>query len=123
MYLRVVRATIAPGMTEAYWAWAKRILDLWDAAGVRRAGGPYAAKGSAGEDVGVWLTLHETEAAMRDEFRRLYADGAGRDLIAERPPLVAHTTVESYPDWDQRGPGAPPSPPALQRFPGPPAEA
>ncbi|MFN0146031.1 MAG: hypothetical protein ACKVT1_05940 [Dehalococcoidia bacterium] len=113
MYLRVVRATIAPGMTDAYWAWAKRILDLWDAAGVRRAGGPYAATNAAGEDAGIWLTIHETEAEMRDEFQRLYADGPGRELIAERPPLVAHTEVETYADWDVSGP--PPAFPWLER--------
>ena len=100
----MVRATIAPGKTAAYWAWAKQILELWDAAGVRRAGGPYAAKGADGEEIGLWLTLHETEEEMLTEFQRLYADGRGKELIAERPPLVAHTAVETYPDWDTSGP-------------------
>ncbi len=109
MYLRVVRVTIAPGKTEAYWAWAREILQLWDAAGVVRAGGPYAATGTAGEDVGVWLTVHESEEQASQQFRELYATGRGKELIALRPPLVAETTGGSYASWDGDG-GAPAAP-------------
>ncbi len=108
MYLRVVRARIAEGMTEAYWAWAREILALWDERGVRRAGGPYAAKDEEARDIAVWLTVHDSEEEMRDEFRLLYAEGEGKTLIERRPPLVAETTGSAHAAWDSAGPRPPP---------------
>ncbi len=103
MHLRVVRVTIAPGKTEAYWAWSAEILKLWDEAGVVRAGGPYATKGPSGEDVGVWLTVHESEEQAGKQFQGLYEAGRGKELIALRPPLVAETTGGSFAPWDGAG--------------------
>ena len=103
MHLRVVRVTIAPGRTEAYWAWSRDILELWDEAGVVRAGGPYAATGANGEDIGIWLTVHDSEQQAREQFQALYSAGRGKELIALRPPLVAETTGGSFGQWDGRG--------------------
>ena len=103
MYLRCVRVTIAPGRRNDYWAWAKEILGLWEDHGVRRAGGPYSLTGAAGEDIGLWLTVHDSEQQAREQFQALYSAGRGKELIALRPPLVAETTGGSFGQWDGRG--------------------
>lgn len=103
MLLRVVRVTIAPGREADYWAWSRDILRLWDEHGVRRAGGPYAGRGAGGEHTATWLTVHESEEQAREEFRSMYSGGRGQELIALRPPLVANTTSDHYPDWDGTG--------------------
>ncbi|MFN0096618.1 MAG: hypothetical protein ACKVVT_17820 [Dehalococcoidia bacterium] len=100
MLLRVVTVTIAEGQEAPYWAWSREVLALWDARGVVRAGGPYAATGASGESLGVWLTVHPGEDEMRDEFTRLYADDPGRALMQRRPPLVASTLMTVYAEWD-----------------------
>jgi hypothetical protein len=111
MFLRVIRVVIAPGQTDAYWSWAREILRLWDAHGVQRAGGPYATKGPNGEDIAIWLTVHADEASIRDEFRAMYSESPGKELIARRPPLVAETTSQIHPAWDVSAPaGASPAP-------------
>jgi hypothetical protein len=109
MYLRIVRVTIAPGKTEAYWAWAREVLDLWDENGVRRAGGPFAGKGAAGEDIATWLTVHQGEAEAQTEYQVMYAAGRGREIISRRPPLVAETVTSLHGDWEQRGTDAAPA--------------
>lgn len=111
MILRVVRTVIAPGREADYWAWSAEILALWDEAGIRRAGGPYSMRAPGGEEVGVWLTVHESEEQARSEFQSLYAEGRGSDLIALRPPLVASTTTDLAVDWDPSS-GPPPPPPS-----------
>ena len=106
MILRAVTVTIATGQQEAYWSWADEIVALWDAHGVRRAGGPYRRHLEAGRgeaDVTLWLTLHEDMAEIEGEFRTLYGEGRGQALIERRPPLVAETTVtyfDSFPFED-----------------------
>ena len=110
MQLRTVRVTIAPGQTATYWAWARESVALWDAHGIRRAGGPYAFKGPDGEDVALWITVHDDGGDVREEFREMYSSGRGKDLIEQRPPLVAETTSTLSNDWDIEGP--PPPPPA-----------
>jgi hypothetical protein len=109
MQVRAVRVTIAPGKTEAYWAWAKEIVALWDAHGIKRAGGPYAFKGPGGEDVALWLTVHDGDD-IRGEFTDMYSSGRGKELIEQRPPLVSETTSTLSDDWDLSAP--PPAPPA-----------
>lgn len=111
MFLRAVTVTIAPGKTEAYWEWAKQIVDLWDSHGVVRAGGPYRWQTAAGREMALWLTVHETEEEIAGEFRTLYAEGRGKELIEQRPPLVEHTDSAIYREWDlAAGPAlAPPS--------------
>jgi len=104
MYLRLVRTVIAPGMADAYWKWSREILDLWDEHGVLRAGGPYATTGPGGEGVAVWLSLHDSEEQMREQFRVMYSEGRGRELIGRRPALVSATTEGWYPEWDTDGP-------------------
>jgi hypothetical protein len=111
MYLRVVRVQLVPGKFNDYWSWASEIVALWDDYHVIRVGGPYRHRGPAGEDIAIWLTAHETEAAMRDEFRDMYASERGAALIARRPPLVAETTTAAYADWDGTIP--PPETPSL----------
>ena len=111
MLLRVVRVTIAPGKAGAYWSWAKDIVRLWDEAGVRRAGGPYALKGARGEDVALWLTVHESEEQMRLEFQQLYSAGRGKALIDVRPELVAETQGSAFGEWQPGDSSAPPPPP------------
>lgn len=110
MYLRVVTVTIAPGKVEAYWAWAKEVIDLWDEAGVVRAGGPYRGSGAAGEALAIWLTLHASEEDIRGEFERLYASGRGRELMQERPALVAATSGEVHAPWRPAAAAPPPAP-------------
>jgi hypothetical protein len=111
MFLRVVRVVIAPGQKEAYWSWAREILDLWDAGGIQRAGGPYATKGPDGEDIAIWLTVHSDESANASDFRKMYSEGHGKALIERRPPLVSSTTSELHADWNQANPeAAPPAP-------------
>ncbi|MFN0095515.1 MAG: hypothetical protein ACKVVT_12170 [Dehalococcoidia bacterium] len=112
MFLRVVTVTIASGQEDAYWAWSREVLALWDARGVVRAGGPYAAAGAEGESLAIWLTVHASEAEMRDEFTRLYADDPGAALMARRPPLVANTLMSTYAPWDPDR-GAAKGPPVL----------
>lgn len=109
--MRVVRVTIADGKTEAYWVWAKDIVRLWDEGGVRRAGGPYALKGDRGEDVALWLTVHDTEEQMRSEFQQLYGSGWGKELIDVRPGLVKETQGSAMPDWNPLDGSAPAAPP------------
>ena len=109
MILRLVRVRIAEGKAEEYWAWASEILALWDARGVKRAGGPYATIDDEGRDIAVWLTVHEREDEIREEFRLLYAEGRGRELIERRPPLVAETTGEVYREWNEGERLAPPA--------------
>ena len=111
VFLRVVRVTIAEGKTEAYWTWSKDIVRLWDEAGVKRAGGPYAMKGERGEDVALWLTVHDNEEQMRSEFQELYGSGWGKELIEVRPGLVAETQGSAIPDWNPLDGAAPPAPP------------
>jgi hypothetical protein len=111
MQLRTVRVTIAPGKTADYWAWARDIVALWDAHGIRRAGGPYAFKGASGEDVALWLTVHDDESEIRGEFQAMYSTGRGKELIELRPPLVSETTSSLCKDWDAAdGSSAPPTP-------------
>ena len=100
MFLRAVTVTIAPGQTGAYWAWAREILDLWDRHGVQRPGGPYRGTGPHGEDTALWLTLHPSRDDIENEFRTLYAGGRGKELIEQRPALVAGTTWAVYTPWD-----------------------
>jgi hypothetical protein len=109
MQLRGVRVTIAPGKSDEYWAWAKEIVALWDAHGVKRAGGPYRLRGPAGEDVALWLTVHGEDDDIRDEFQRMYSAGRGKELIEQRPPLVSETTSTLSEHWDLGGdpPAAP----------------
>jgi hypothetical protein len=111
MLLRVVRVTVAPGKHGEYWSWAKEIVELWDSAGVRRAGGPFSSAGPAGEDIANWLTFHESEDQAREEFRALYSTVRGAELIARRPPLVSDTVTVTFPAWDGAGP--PPLPPVF----------
>ncbi|OAI40574.1 hypothetical protein AYO38_05735 [bacterium SCGC AG-212-C10] len=111
MYLRIVRTTIAPGQSEAYWAWSRDILDLWDAHHIRRAGGPFVTTDAAGDEIAIWTTVHDTAEEMTTEFRSMYSTDRGKELIAQRPPLVKATAVSSYPTWDQRGDAAPPDTP------------
>ncbi len=102
MIMREVRVTIAPGKRDDYWAWARDIVELWDAHGVRRAGGPYRLQDDSdgqSRDVALWLTLHESMAEIEDEFRTLYSDGPGKALIEQRPPLVAETTHDYWDEW------------------------
>ena len=89
MILRSVTVTIAPGKSTDYWAWAKEIVSLWDAHGVVRAGGPYAWRTTEGKEMALWLTIHETADEVASEFRKLYSEGRGRELIDRRPPLVS----------------------------------
>ena len=108
MILRSVTVTIAPGKTEAYWAWAKEIIDLWDSHGVVRAGGPYRWSGAEGKEMALWLTVHESKDEIANEFRTLYAGGRGRELIEQRPPLVEHTDSATFSQWDTRAEAPPP---------------
>lgn len=101
MLLRVVTVTIASGQEAAYWAWAREILDYWDERGVRRAGGPYVERAEDGREVATWLTLHNDAAEIAAEFRSLYAEGRGKELIGRRPPLVESTTGAVFAEWDQ----------------------
>jgi hypothetical protein len=103
MHLRIVNVTIAPGKTGDYWDWAAEIIALWDRHGIRRAGGPYRMANSRGQDVGIWLTVHDSAEAGRDEFARMYATEEGKALIARRPPLVADTTFSTGEDWSPPG--------------------
>ncbi len=96
MILRAVYVAIAPTQKDAYWAWAREILALWDANGIRRHGGPFQGRGSNGEDTAVWLTLHESEQTAGDEFREMYSTPAGRELLERRPALVSDTRLENY---------------------------
>jgi hypothetical protein len=112
MQLRTVRVTIAPGKTGDYWAWARDIVALWDAHGIKRAGGPYALKGPAGEDVALWLTVHDDESEIRGEFQAMYAGGRGKELIELRPPLVSETTSSLSEDWNPADGSGPPTAPA-----------
>ena len=111
MILRSVTVTIAPGKTEAYWAWAKDIVDLWDSHGVKRAGGPYRWRSADGKEMALWLTVHESEDEIAGEFQRMYSEGRGRELIEQRPPLVEHTDSGAFTQWDM-GSGEAPPPPA-----------
>ena len=99
MILRSVRVTIAPGKYDAYWSWAEDIVALWDAGGVRRAGGPYNLTGPGGENVALWLTVHESEEQARDEFTALYSSGRGKELIEARPALVSASESAAYTEW------------------------
>jgi hypothetical protein len=110
MQLRAVRVTIAPGKSDDYWAWAKEIVALWDAHNVVRAGGPYRLTGPGGEDVALWLTVHANEDDVRNEFTTMYSSGRGKELIEQRPPLVAETTSTLSEHWDLAG--EPPAAPA-----------
>ena len=110
MFLRSVTVTIAPGKTEAYWEWAKEIVDLWDSHHVTRAGGPYRWRAADGKEMALWLTVHENEDEIANEFRTLYAEGRGRELIEQRPPLVEHTDSAVFSEWD-RAAGVAPAPP------------
>ena len=103
MHLRAVIVTIAPGQTEAYWEWARDIVALWDAHGIRRASGPFRAKAADGADMAVWTTAHDTLEEIEGEFREMYATDRGRELIAQRPPLVSHTALRIYEQWDGTG--------------------
>jgi len=96
MILRAVFVTIAPGQTDAYWAWAAEILALWEQHGIRRHGGPFRGKGPNGEDTGLWLTLHDSEQTAIDEFREMYAAPDSRALLDRRSKLVTDTTLETY---------------------------
>jgi hypothetical protein len=98
MIMRAVTVTIAAGKEADYWAWAREIVELWDAKGVRRAGGPYRSR-EGEQEVGLWLTLHDDMTEIEDEFRTLYAEGAGKALIERRPALVSDTTVAYYDSW------------------------
>jgi hypothetical protein len=99
LILRSVTVAIAAGKTEAYWAWAREIVELWDGHGVVRAGGPYRWQTAEGKEMALWLTVHETEDTVASQFRALYADGPGRALIEKRPPLVEHTDSATYAQW------------------------
>ncbi len=109
MLLRVVTVTIAKGQEPAYWAWAREVLDYWDERGVKRAGGPYLERAEDGREVATWLTLHDDGAEIAAEFRTLYAEGRGKELIERRPPLVESTTGAVFPEWEQSAPGPAPA--------------
>lgn len=99
MILRSVRVTLAPGKTEEYWAWAREILDLWDAHGVKRAGGPYAMSNPDGADVALWLTVHNSEEEVAPLFRGIYSEGRGAELIALRPAMVSESVTTVLENW------------------------
>ena len=103
MILRSVTVTLATGKEADYWTWAEDILDLWDASGVQRAGGPYLSTGPNGEQIATWLTVHESEDAAREQFRLIYSEGEGARLIALRPALVSNSVSAAYTQWVQRG--------------------
>lgn len=100
MILRAVFVTIAPGQTEAYWAWSREILVLWDQHGVRRHGGPFRGTGPDGEDTGLWLTLHDSQESATEEFRQVYSTAEGRELLDRRGALVSDTTLANYSPFD-----------------------
>ncbi len=110
MILRTVKVTIEEGQYDAYWSWSRDILKLWDEGGVRRAGGPYALSGPDGEHIALWLSVHASEAEATSQFKALYADGRGRELILKRPALVSASESLTYGDWaadDSSPPAAP----------------
>lgn len=111
MILRSVRVTIASGQYDAYWAWSRDIVELWDEGGVVRAGGPYALSGTGGLQVALWLSVHETEEEARTQFQSLYAFGRGKELIEQRPALVSATESSTFTDWMPTV-AAPPTAPA-----------
>jgi hypothetical protein len=113
MYLRIIRTTIERGQEAAYWAWSRDILDLWDAHGIVRAGGPYVTKSGDGYEVALWLTVHKDPESARSDFREMYATPRGMELIAQRPALVARTDASLHGDWVQRGEEPVPAPPVL----------
>lgn len=100
MILRAVHVTLAPAQQDAYWAWTREILALWDAHGIRRHGGPFKGQDSDGKDTAMWLTLHESEQQAADEFRNMYSTPAGRELLERRPALVSETTLVNYSPFD-----------------------
>ncbi len=111
MILRSVKVTIAEGQFDAYWLWSRDILKLWDEGGVRRAGGPYVLSGSDGERIALWLSVHESEAEASSQFKALYAEGRGKELIMKRPALVSASESLAYAEWaaDDAGPPEAPS--------------
>lgn len=109
MYLRTVRVTLNDGKFDEYWAWAKEIVDLWDSASVIRAGGPYKFTDPAGQNVALWITVHNTEEECQKLFADLYKTPEGARLIGLRPPLVKETETRAFHEWDRSQP-APPVP-------------
>ena len=110
MILRSVKVTIAGGQYDAYWSWSREILKLSEKGGIRRAGGPYSYSGPNGEQVALWLSVHESESDASSEFKALYASGLGRELILKRPDMVSASETATYSDWSEDE-GVPPAPP------------
>ena len=100
MMLRAVYVTIAPGRTDEYWEWARQILELWEAHGIRRHGGPFRGTDTHGRDTALWLTWHDSDEAEQREFKEMYAQPSGRALIERRAPLVVDTRMERYDSFD-----------------------
>lgn len=100
MIYRILTVTIQQAKHFEYWRWAKDVLDVWQDYGVKIMAA-FQATGPAGEDLGIFITEHESEEEARSRFREIYGVGRGKELAEMSPSLIAETKTQFAKPWDE----------------------